>query len=103
METTLEPLLQEYKPNNIYSADDTSLFYKALANRTYSFSAETVRGSKYLNSKHRLSLMLCTNMTGTDKLPQLIIGKVAEPHARKRKGIGLSDLKLIIITTSMAG
>ena len=42
METTLWPLLQEYKPNNIYNANETSLFYKALANRMYAFSAETV-------------------------------------------------------------
>ena len=41
-----------------------------------------------------LSLMLCTNMTGTDKLPSLIIGKAAWPHALKRKGIGLSGLKV---------
>ena len=43
-ETTLKPLLQEYKPNNKYNADETSLLYKALANRMYAFSAETVRG-----------------------------------------------------------
>ena len=60
----------------------------------YAFSADTVRGSKYLNSKDRLSLMLCTSMTGTDELPPLIIGKAAQPHALKRKVIGLSDLKL---------
>ena len=94
METTLWPLLQEYKPNNIYIADGTSLFYKALANGTYAFSAEAVRGSKYLNSKDRLSLMLCTNMTDTDKLQLLIIGKAAWPHALKRKGFDLIDLKV---------
>ena len=38
--------------------------------------------------------MPCTNMKGTDKLPPLIIGKAAQPHALKRKGIGLSDLKV---------
>ena len=92
LETTLWLLLKEYKPNNIYNTDETSLFYKTLANRTYAFSAETVRGSKYLNSKDRLILMLCTNITGTDKLSPLIIGKAAQPL--KRKGIGLSDLNI---------
>ena len=77
METTLWPLLQEYEPNNTYNANETSLFYKALANRKFTFSAETVTGSKYLTSKDRLSLMLCTNMIGTDKLLPLIIGKAA--------------------------
>ena len=73
LETTLWPLLQEYEPNDIYNADDTSLFYKALGNRMYASIAETVRGLKYLNSKDRP----CTNMTDTDKLPPLIIGKAA--------------------------
>ena len=40
LETTLKLLLQEYKPNDIYNDDEASLFYKALANRTYAFSAE---------------------------------------------------------------
>ena len=31
---------------------------------------------------------------GTDKLAPLIIGNAAEPHALKRYGIGLSDLKV---------
>ena len=63
-------------------------FYKALANRTYAFGNETICGSRYLNSKDRLSLMLCTNMTGTAKLPPLLIGKAARSAALKRKGIG---------------
>ena len=33
-------------------------------------------------------------MTGTDKLPPLIIGKAAQPHDLQRKGIGPSDLKV---------
>ena len=77
LETTLKLLLQEYEPNDIYNADETSVFYKVLANSLYAFSAETLRGSKYLNSKDRLSVTLCTNMRSTDKLPPLIIGKAA--------------------------
>ena len=34
MENTLKPLLQEYQPNDIYSDDETSFFYKMLDNRT---------------------------------------------------------------------
>ena len=85
---------QAYEPNDIYNVNETSLLYKALAKRIYAFSTETVRGSKYLNSKDRLSLVLCTNMTGTDKLPPLIICKAEWPHALKRKGTGLNDLKV---------
>ena len=94
LETILKPLLGEYESNDIYNANETSFFYKALANRMYAFSAETVRGSKYVNSKDRLSLMLCTNMTGTDKMPPLIIGKAVQPHSLQRNSIGLSDSKV---------
>ena len=37
METTLKPLLQEYEPNDMYIAEETSFFYKMLANYTYTF------------------------------------------------------------------
>ena len=43
MENTLRPLLQEYQPNDICNADETSFFYKMLANRTYAFGDETAR------------------------------------------------------------
>ena len=49
-------------------------------------------GSKHLTSKDRLSLLLCMNLTGTDKLPPLLIGKAARPHALRRKGVGLSKV-----------
>ena len=77
--------------------------YKMLANRTYVFGDETVQGSKHLNSKDRLSLLLCKNMTGTDKLPPLLIQKAARAHVPKRKWVGLSKLKLTTTTTAMGG
>ena len=79
VETTLKPLLQELESNDIYNTDETSFFYKMLANHRYNFQEEKVCGSKHLGSKDRLSLMLCTNMTGTDKLPPMITGKDARP------------------------
>ena len=47
-----------------------------------------------LNSKDKLTLMLCTNMTGTDKLPPLIIGKAKHPSALKKKGVTHAQLKV---------
>ena len=57
MDNILKSLLQEYQPNDIYNADETSFFYKMLANRTYAFEDETVQDSKHLNSKNRLSVL----------------------------------------------
>ena len=63
----VEPLLQRYEMWDIYNADETSLFFKSLSDRTMSFDGEQPTGSKLTSSKDHLSLMLCANMTGTDK------------------------------------
>ena len=67
IENVLEPLLQRYKTWDIYNADETSLFFKSLSDRTMSFDGEQPTGSKLTSSKDHLSLMLCANMIGTDK------------------------------------
>ena len=62
-----------------------------------------MQGSKHFNSKDRLSLLLCMNMAGTDKLPTLLVGKAVRPHALKRKGVGLSKLKVIYYQQQKVG
>ena len=89
-----EPILQQYQPNDIYNADDTCFYYKRPHNCTYTFDGERVCGSKHYNSKDKLSLMLCTNMTRTDKVSSLVIGKVKYPSALKKKGVTLQQLKV---------
>ena len=68
-ESVPEPLLQQYQPNDIYNVDEMCFYYKRPHDHTYAFDGERVCGSKHYNSKDKLSLMLYTNMTGTDKLP----------------------------------
>lgn len=84
-EEILLPLLAKYDPEDIYNADETSLYPKLLPGRTYAFKGEKVIGSKWLKSKDRLTLMLCCNMTGSHKLEPLIIGKTKKPQVLKRK------------------
>ena len=88
----LDPLLKQYRPNDIYNADETSFFFRLLASCTYAFEEESVRGSKHITSKDRMSLLLCTNMTGTDKRKPLIIGKSHRPTALKRRSISIRQL-----------
>ena len=90
----MEPLPQQYQPNDIYNADETCFYYKRPHDHMYAFDGERVCGSKHYNSKDKLSLMLCTNMTGTDKLPPPVIGKVKYPSALKKKGATLQQLKV---------
>ena len=37
MEEYLTPLLMQYEPQDVYNADETSLYYKCLPDRTYAF------------------------------------------------------------------
>ena len=64
--------------------DETGLFYRALSRRTYVSESEgnrsSVRGSKALSAKDRLTLVLCVNATRTFKVPPLIIGTAKNPY-----------------------
>lgn len=77
----LPNLLEGYEPDEIYNADETALFFKCLPDKTFTFKGEKCHGGK--QSKERLTLLQCVNMTGTDKLPLLIIGKSKRPRCFK--------------------
>lgn len=67
-----------YAPNDIYNADETGLYYRALTNSTFDFKGNTVNGCK--KQMQRLTILLVCNMTGTDKRRPLIIGKSKNPR-----------------------
>ncbi|XP_063624721.1 LOW QUALITY PROTEIN: tigger transposable element-derived protein 4-like [Cydia splendana] len=77
----LPNLLKGYGPNDIYNADETALFFKCLPDKTFIFKGEKRHGGK--QSKERLTILQCVNMTGTDKLLLLIIGKSKRPRCFK--------------------
>ncbi|XP_054259576.1 tigger transposable element-derived protein 6-like [Macrosteles quadrilineatus] len=79
-------LTEGYEPENIYNADETGLFFKCLPDKTLSFKGDKCHGGK--SSKDRLTVMLCANCTGTDKLKPLVIGKSKNPRCFKN----LTDL-----------
>lgn len=78
---TLAEVTGGYKPEDIYNADETALFFKCLPDKTLSFKGDKCHGGKA--SKHRLTLLLGVNSTGTHKLKPLIIGKSAKPRCFK--------------------
>ena len=78
---TLQAALKEYSLANIYNADKTALFYKLMLNKTLEFKGNKCFGGK--SSKERITALLCTNSTGTDKLKPLIIGKFGKPRCFK--------------------
>ena len=60
---------------DIYNADETGVFNKLLPDKTFEFKNVACHGAK--KSKERITALVCSNMSGNDKLPLLIIGKAA--------------------------
>ncbi|XP_039953998.1 tigger transposable element-derived protein 6-like [Bactrocera tryoni] len=74
----LPSFLIGYSPRDVYNADETGLFFRALPNKTLALKNEVCRGGKL--SKERLTVLLCANMAGEKEKP-LVIGKAARPRA----------------------
>ncbi|XP_065284391.1 tigger transposable element-derived protein 6-like [Dermacentor albipictus] len=74
-------ILSNFAPADIYNADETGLFYEMLPARTLDFKGQRCHGGKH--SKKRITVLLCTNMDGSDKRPPLVIGKSAKPRCFK--------------------
>jgi hypothetical protein len=77
----LRQILDTFSPRDIYNADETGLFWKALPDHTLAFTNERVSGGKL--SKERVTCLVCASMAG-EKVPLLVIGQYAKPRAFKR-------------------
>lgn len=71
--TVLPELLKKYDARDIYNADETGLYYRALPDGTLATKSDKASGSK--KAKDRLSVLVTCNMTGADKRKLLVIGK----------------------------
>ena len=71
----LQDDLYAYDPQAIYNMDETGLFYRLLPN--FTLATGPVSGKK--KQKERITVALCANATGTNKLVSLVIGKSAHP------------------------
>ena len=78
----LKYLISNYKPENVFNMDETSLYYKCLPNKSFLVSRENkkeARGSKTMTDKSRLTAFICTNAVG-NKVPLSYIGKFKKPR-----------------------
>lgn len=66
-----------YGLKDIYNADETGLYYRALPNRSMVVAGDPRRGTK--TSKERLTVLLACSASG-DKLKPLVIGKAENPR-----------------------
>jgi len=76
----LQNEMSKYNPSDVYNMDEAALFYEMLPSQTLSITAK-VSGTK--QSKKRITVVLCTNMNGTDKFTLSIIGHSGKPRCFK--------------------
>jgi hypothetical protein len=72
----LKIITANYERDDIYNLDETALFFKLQPNKTLSNGA--THGEKI--NKERVTVALCCNATGTEKLKPIIIHKYMRPH-----------------------
>lgn len=73
---------QDIDLDNLYNMDETGLAWKALPEKTLDL-LNRKKGDGKLLKKFRFTVGLCSNATGSHKLPLLIINKYANPRALK--------------------
>ena len=74
-------LVEGYKPEDTYNADETGLFYQLLPNKTLASKEDECVGIK--KNKQRVTLLLGANADGSDRLRPLLIGKFAKSRCLK--------------------
>ena len=78
-----QDILQTYESKDIYNCDETGIFFKMLPDKSLTFKTESAHGTK--SSKERLTVLVASNMTGSDKNPLLVIGKSQKPRCFKNQ------------------
>jgi len=84
IEQDLEKLQEElaaFRDDDIFNMDETGLFYRCLPSQSYvsNGARRTARGVKAMKAKDRVTVVLCCNASGMEKLPAALIGSSKVP------------------------
>ncbi|XP_026482734.1 tigger transposable element-derived protein 1-like [Ctenocephalides felis] len=71
-----------YSPEQIFNADETALYWKKLPSRTF-ISKDQRRAQGFKLSKQRITLHLCSNLSGNMIMKPMIINSSSTPRALK--------------------
>jgi hypothetical protein len=97
--TKLPNLLQKFCPDNIYNADKTDLFYCVKPDGSLSYKHATLSGSQ--KTMDRVTVLCCSNRSGTDTQKFLVIEKRDNP--RCFKGNSTEKLPILYYAKKMLG
>ncbi|KAH8010001.1 hypothetical protein HPB51_024351 [Rhipicephalus microplus] len=79
----LPSLIAEYEPRDIFNADEAGLFFNLQPEKSLCLKGEACRGGK--KSKERITVLLCCNVDGSEKLKLTVVGKFQKPRCFKRE------------------
>lgn len=85
----LDTVVEGYELKDIFNADETGVFYRAMPSKSLVVRGETCSGGK--KSKHRLTLLLACSATG-EKLKPFIIGHSKKPRCFKGKDLSFMNM-----------
>jgi len=88
IERDLEKFQEElaaFKDDDNFNMDETGLFYRCLPSKSYvsNGARRTARGVKAMKAKDRVTVVLCCNASGMEKLPAALIGSSKVPTCFK--------------------
>lgn len=70
----LQQAILEYDPKDVFNCDELGLQYRMAPSKSLTKANENDKGVKKL--KYRVSVLLCTNADGSEKMRPLVIGMV---------------------------
>lgn len=73
---------EQFSPEQVYNMDETGLNYKLLPTKTFAGNFEK-SATGFKTNKDRVTIAVCSNASGTHKLPLFVIGKSTNPRAFK--------------------
>ena len=83
----LAALIEQYEPQYVYNMDETGLFYRMQPSK--SLATKEILGKK--KDKERVTVALCCNLDGSDKIYLVVIGRSKNP--RCFKGVNIAALR----------
>jgi hypothetical protein len=93
---------QDYSEEDIYNADRTGVYYNMTADSTFKFKGEKRVGRKM--SKNCLTVLMCVNMSGTNKKRLFVTGKSQTPRCfknLKKLPVGYAANKKALMTSDI--
>ena len=79
----IQAITREYEAKDVFNADESGINWRTVPTR--SLSVAKSHGGKV--NKDRFTFMTCSNATGTEKFPLLVIGTAKNPQLSAAKRV----------------